>query len=196
MSIEVQRRAVVEALVETARTQMGGTPDRDRLDAVLKSLIALASHTEWWCTDAYKAPDDGSRQARYVVHEDPDGQYALYLNVMTQGKNSMPHDHTTWACIAGVKGEETNLLYARRDDGSREGFALIEQVGQVDVGPGTGVALMPDDIHAIRVVDDQEVRHLHFYGRAVEQLTGRKEYDPASNTCKLRGVGVKTRVAG
>lgn len=196
MSVEAQRATAVRALVERARATVGKQLDRATLQIVLDELIALAGRHELWSADTFPAPDDGARQARYIVHEDPDGQYALYLNVMTHGKTSTPHDHTTWACIAGVSGTELNVLYRRVDDGRREGHARIVEARRVDVGPGSGVALLPDDIHSVHVMNDEEVRHLHFYGRAVEQLTGRKEYDRETDTWRIRPVGVKTRVAG
>ena len=194
MSTEAQRRAAVRELVERARETLGKQLDRDTLQFVLNQLILLAGRRDLWASDAFPAPDDGTRQTRYVIHEDADGQYALYLNVMTHGKSSKPHDHTTWACIAGVDGTETNVLYERLDDGLHEGHARISELGRVDVGAGSGVALMPDDIHSIHVTNDNEVRHLHFYGRAVEQLTGRKEYHADTNTWRFRPVGAKTRV--
>ena len=48
---------------------------------------------------------------------DPDHRFALYMSVGKTGKETPPHDHTTWACIGGIKGKEHNKLYDRVDDG-------------------------------------------------------------------------------
>ena len=52
------------------------------------------------------------------------------------------------------------------------------------VGPGHGIALMPEDIHAIEGKDAGIMRHLHFYGLALEALHERLVFDPVAGTCK------------
>ena len=43
---------------------------------------------------------------------------------------------------------------------------------------------MPDDIHAVANVDAPMIRHIHFYGRALEVLDQRLIFDLAAGTCK------------
>lgn len=183
----------IEHFIDAAKQATASSVTRENLDTVLKALIDLASHRQWWEAGQYPAPADGELQARYLIHEEPDSTYALYLNVMKPGKKIQPHNHTTWACIAAVEGTENNYVYDRTDDRGRPGTATLSLSREHPVSPGGGIALMPEDIHAVRIEDESGIRHLHMYGLALEKLTQRLAFDTENDTCKIMSVGVQTR---
>jgi len=196
MSIKTERDIAVQALIGEAKRIVGTDGiTRPGLARVLSALVILAARRDFWITDPFTAPENGERHARYLIHEDPDRTHALYLNIMLPGNLIVPHDHTTWACIAAVEGVEHNHLYRRTDDGSRPGIGTLDPMTTVEVGPGGGIALLPDDIHAVEIRGSAPIRHLHLYGRSLETLTERVRFDLAAGTVEPMPIGVRTRAA-
>ena len=187
-------RDLAESLVERSKSIIDRNGLRpETLASVLTELKALAAKTKLWSPEDFPDPEEEVQQARYLIHEDPDQTFALYLNVMRPGKRVPPHNHTTWACIAAVEGCEINHVYDRLDDGSVPGYANITQTDEIRLEPGSGIALMPDDIHSVYIAGDDIIRHLHFYGRSLETLSERLVFDQDNNSVKIMDVGVKTR---
>lgn len=166
---------------------------RETLSEILERLKLLAADEELWSQERYPDPEAEVQQARYLIHEQPDRTFALYLNVMRPGKKIPPHNHTTWACIAAVSGNEINHVYKRTDDGSREGHAELDIIREVVISPGSALSLMPDDIHSVEIRGEDIIRHLHFYGNALETLSDRLVFDPVAHTVKPMTIGVTTR---
>ena len=171
------RARAVEAFLAQARSLLlpGAGAPGDTLQAVADALVRLGQQRSLF--PAAHFPVDAQRPAQvYRLAEDANGGFALYLSAGLAGKAQPPHDHTTWAVIAGVEGNERNVLYRREKTADPARDALVHQ-RTVDVASGSAVVLLPDDVHTIELVDGQDGRHLHFYGRALELLDRRVVFE-------------------
>lgn len=184
--VQQQRRQAVAAAVSKIRDiehRQGIT--RDALEHIRGALAELAARKELFPESDYPSPGEQERSFMYLISEDDDHRFALYLSTGVPGRSSPPHNHTTWATIVGMDGEEENRVYERLDDGSVPGKGQLREVRRVVLRPGDGIAFMPDDIHSIHVVSSKPTRHLHMYGVSVEHLPNRIEFDIERGTCKV-----------
>ncbi len=167
------RRAAVADTIDRVRAieaEQGVT--RAALVAIEAELLALAAQEHLFPPAMFPPPPEGERGAnRYLLQQDPDNRFALYLNALNPGNETRPHDHTTWAVVVAVEGQELNKVYRRAGGG-----LVVEH--EIVVEPGRGITLLPDDIHSIHTTGSQSTRHLHMYGLALEVLADRKAYDP------------------
>ena len=156
---------------------------RASLDSIKDEMLRLAAEAGLFPAADFPPPPAGEKGSkRYLLQEDPDGQFALYMLALNPGNSTKAHDHTTWAVITAVEGQELNKVYRRVDDGSEAGRAELELVEEVLVEPGTGIAFMPEDIHSIHTEGDRSTRHLHVYGLALERLDERQGFDVEAGT--------------
>jgi predicted metal-dependent enzyme (double-stranded beta helix superfamily) len=172
-AISAARAAAVATAVERIRMIercLGVT--REALTAIMVELKALAAQQNLFPLAEFSPPPPGEKgNRRYLLREDPDHRFALYLNALNPGNESKPHDHTTWAVVVAVDGQELNKVYRRTTEG-----LVVDH--EVMVEPGTGITLMPTDIHSIHTTGLVPTLHLHMYGLALEKLDNRMAYDP------------------
>lgn len=185
-SIAAQRRAAVaEAISKTREIEAEKGVTREALEEIRQVMVGLAQRRELFPRTTFKARGDRPDDRIYRLSEDDGHRFALYINCGEPGTKTPPHDHTTWAVIAGIDGEEHQWIYKRTDDGSQPGVGTVEVDHEFTVTPGKAIAFMPDDIHAINVRGDVPALHLHLYGRGFEKMTGRVAYDVNAGTYKI-----------
>jgi predicted metal-dependent enzyme (double-stranded beta helix superfamily) len=183
-----RRQAVDAALADVRRLTAQAAPDRAALAAITARLEQLASHKALFSRADFPPPEETAgvgASTRYRLNpDDGDAGLALYLNSINPGKTTAPHNHTTWAVIVAVEGQEVNRIYERTDDRSNPARAQIHLASEFTVQPGASIAFLPDDIHSIAVVGTEPTLHFHLYGQPLETLSGRVAIDPETGEVK------------
>jgi len=142
----------------------------------------LALSKTWLEAKHYECdPDQGF--GAHLLHEESDHTLAIFAGAWLPGRGAPPHNHGTWAVVAGVVGTERNTLWTRVDGGSRPGHAEIRRQKDRVLRPGDVLTFQPDTIHS--VINDTEsiTVSLHVYGKHVNH-TQRSQFDPEQNTEK------------
>jgi predicted metal-dependent enzyme (double-stranded beta helix superfamily) len=127
---ELKSRATDEgALLEEARE--------------LSSRLMLMKHN--WLRTYMMAPPDptGHPFSRHKLHEEPDHSLLVLVVTLGAGRHTAPHDHGTWALVAGLDGEETNRRWRRL------GNDEVEALGDEPVDSATIVSIPSGEVHSL-----------------------------------------------
>ena len=170
--------AVATAIDDIRRIEGDLGVTRPGVEAIRDRLIELTRRREVF--DPADFPPPGAEHEKssflYRISQDDDDRFALYVQ-SSRGSVSTPvHNHTTWAVVVGFMGNELNRFYARSDDG-------VTQTHEHLVQAGTGVAMLPDDLHSIHL--DGPALNFHCYGLALERLDEREYFNATEKRWKL-----------
>jgi rhodanese-related sulfurtransferase/predicted metal-dependent enzyme (double-stranded beta helix superfamily) len=175
--IATQRAAAVASFYEVVH-RLAPEPSKatpQQLAQIAAALEALARQQSLFPAEHFPLAATGGVPV-YRLAEERDGRHALYVVVNPPGASQRPHDHTTWAVIAGVRGTERNVFFRREptDDPAQH---RLHETRTIDVVPGTSVMLTPTDVHTIQAIGDEPSLHLHCYGLALDRLPGRVVFE-------------------
>ncbi len=101
-----------------------------------------------------------------------EGGLSVSCVVWGPGDHASPHDHHTWGMIGLLNNRLTETRFRRLDDGSKEGWAQIEQDKVGNYKPGEITLLIPDiyDIHQMDNFTDRPTAEIHVYGQPLAEI--------------------------
>jgi len=174
-----RQREIQSAVTEIREIEKRDGVTRESLEKIKQRLIRLAARRDLFPASDFPPPASGGKlkSCLYRVAEDDDHRFALYVNASLGGHSTPAHNHTTWAVIVGVTGEELNRFYDRTAEGPPR------QKGEYVVKQGTGVCFMPEDLHAIHI--QAPLVKFHMYGLALDQLHKREYYKAEEKAWKV-----------
>lgn len=171
MNLEREHFIAIDAAIKDIRAiEARAGVTRESLAAIQQRLMRLAERDDLFTLEHCPPPAPGAvrNNTLYRLHEDADHRFALYANATLGSVTSPVHNHTTWAVIVGVSGEELNRLYQRTPEGG------VAETGRKVIKRGDGIAFLPDDLHSIQI--DKPLLNFHLYGLGLEQLSRREYY--------------------
>lgn len=169
--------------IEDLRTIVGATSDEDAIIGRVAPLARRQGLEKLWLQPQHRMTDATQGFGTHLLHEEPDHSLAIFVVAWLPGRGAPPHDHGTWAVVAGVEGEERNIRYRRLDDRSRADYAKLEAKDEIVAGPGELVCMRSGGIHAVRNESAGVSLSFHTYGRHVN-FTRRSQFDLASGAVK------------
>ena len=167
----------IAALAADLRRLRAECPDEHRLLAAVRPLaLRAANASHLWLSHRMFTPDPEQGFSLFPLAEEDDHSLAVFAISWLPDRGTPPHDHGTWAVIAGVEGPEWNSFWRRQDDKTRPGFAKLEQVGTKTFNPGEVLAMPSGTIHQVWNKTDSVSVSLHIYGMHINH-TGRSQFD-------------------
>ena len=167
----------LEQYVQDVRTITAEETDPVRITDRVAPLAKRFAQSPGWFRPEYRACDQEQGFGVHLLHEEPNHDLAVFLLSWLPNRGTTPHNHKTWAVVVGMEGQEQEVSYYRRDDGSRRGFADLQQSGVHVMTAGDVARCYPEHIHSVWNVGKDISMSLHTYGRHIN-YTGRSEFDP------------------
>jgi predicted metal-dependent enzyme (double-stranded beta helix superfamily) len=125
-----------------------------------------------------------------------DGQMSITFDHMPKGKFIPPHDHGVWEAMAIYSGRLKHVVYERRDDGSKEGYADLNIIDdRVLEKNDLAIVAQPAEIHSFTALTDDTISVTIVGGKYKED---RHYFKPEEKTYVRRTAkqsGVKTGTA-
>ena len=172
---------LVSEYVDNLRRIAAETSDEGEIFSRLGPLARQLALDPSWVEERFYHPDEETGFSAYLLHEEDDHSLTVLAASWVPGMGVGPHDHGTWAVVAGVKGIERNTRYKRLDDRSDPGHAELAVKEESDAGPGDLVCVRTGGIHAVHNDSDEVTVSLHTYGHHVNH-TQRYQFDLETNT--------------
>jgi predicted metal-dependent enzyme (double-stranded beta helix superfamily) len=159
-----------------------GLDDEGMAQAVpeLAKRLVLMKHN--WLRPYMCVPNaQGGSAGIHALHEEPDHTLGVFVVTWLPGDETPPHDHGTWAVIAGLDGWETNHRWKRIDDGLIPGYADVRRDRSERIDAGTIISMPPATIHSLHNDSGGKSVTLHIYGVNVD-FTERHKFDPVRHS--------------
>jgi predicted metal-dependent enzyme (double-stranded beta helix superfamily) len=172
----------IRDLVTDLRRITSETNDEQEILSRIRPLARRAALSgDAWLEKRFYAADPEQGFGLHMLHEEPDHRLAVFAVSWLPNRGAPPHNHGTWAVVAGVDGPEKNVFFERTDDGNHPGHAELKRIGERIFDFGEVLAMPSDGLHGIRNETGAVTVSLHIYGKHLNH-TGRSQFDTEKKT--------------
>ena len=171
----------IQAYISDVRAILKKESDPTVFTASIKPLSQRLAASEAMQDPSLRACDDAQGFGVHLLHEEANHELGIFVFSWLPDRGTPPHNHETWAVVSVVEGEEYETHFDRKDDGSKAGYAELEQTGNQVMRVGDTSVCMPQDIHSVWNKGDTPSISLHTYGKHIN-YTGRSYFDPENKT--------------
>jgi len=173
----------LDQFIQDLRAITNQTDDEHKIIGQVEPLAKRFAVDKSWLTEKHRGTDPEQGFGVHLLHEEPDHSLAVFAVSWMPGRGAPPHDHGTWAVVAGVEGVERNTIYKRLDDRSRPDYAELEIKHDSSIDSGELISMKSGGIHSVVNESDGLTISLHIYGRHLN-YTGRSQYSLDTNEKK------------
>ena len=124
MDRNLERQKEIEAAVADVRAfERRAGVTREGLERIKARLLELAARADLFTLEDFAPPQPGAARnsCLYRLSEDADHRFALYVDSANGRYGTPAHDHTTWAVIVGMRGDELHSIHI---DGTKLNFHM------------------------------------------------------------------------
>lgn len=160
----------VTDFVKELRTVASASAAEAAMVERIKPLVERLARSRGWVRPEYYECDSEQGFGVHVLHEEPDHSLWVIAASWLPHRGAPPHNHGTWAVVAGIDGEERNILWQRRGNRFQRG-------GSETIGPGQVATFLSNAIHSVINEGERTTLSLHVYGRNLN-FAERSRFDP------------------
>jgi 3-mercaptopropionate dioxygenase len=149
--------------------QAEGLPPPAMLQRMREPFAALMAD-QTWLLDAFAQPGAqtgmGGGIATWLLFRAGDGSLSFSALVVPPGATTPVHDHLAWGLVGLYRGQQSEVVYQRTDDGTVDGHADLVVAQRNELEPGGFYDLLPPtgDIHSVTTTGDVPSVSLHLLG--------------------------------
>ncbi|GJD19832.1 hypothetical protein RIVM261_047880 [Rivularia sp. IAM M-261] len=142
-----------------------------------------------WLPEKFAEPNPNSQMGggigQWLLYRSQDRTLTVFSLVIPPGSTTPVHDHLAWGLIGLYQGEQSETVYRRVDNGSREAIADLEIVEERQLQPGDFYHLLPPegDIHAVKTISKTASVSIHLLGNDTGCIW-RHQFQPETHSVK------------